>query len=105
MHDFGYQGQYDAFVCNGASRYRCTYEIDDFRLEAVDDFVLRDYLGEGHHQRLLAVLRDILADTRFALPSSLGVRGEQIVERGSMIELCPHRTAAWLADRRRSAES
>jgi hydroxymethylpyrimidine pyrophosphatase-like HAD family hydrolase len=88
MHRFGFRGEFDAFVCNGATRYRCTY-ADDFRVQIVREFSFRDHLGADRYQRLLDVLRSTLEHPRFRLPQSLPLMGEQITDRGSMLNFAP----------------
>jgi hydroxymethylpyrimidine pyrophosphatase-like HAD family hydrolase len=89
LHGFGFRGVFDAFVCNGATRYRCVYEDLQYRLECTDDFILEKELGKEKYARLLAVLRRSLDLDEFRLPSFLELIGDQIVERGSMINVAP----------------
>ena len=89
LHDFGFRGGFDAFVCNGASRYRCSYDDARFRLDAIDDFSLPQALGKDAYAGLLRVLRDALEHVSFRLPESVGIIGPQIVERGSMVNVAP----------------
>jgi phosphomannomutase len=88
LHRFGYRGTFDAFVCNGATRYRCVYGDGGFELELTDDFSLPEFLG-ADYARLVQILRRFLESAEFKLPTSLQVLGEQIVERGSMVNFAP----------------
>lgn len=85
---FGYQGTFDAFICNGASRYRCVYGAT-LRLEPVDEFSLRAYLGDDGFARLLALFDQALTLPELALPAGFPVVGERVIDRGSMINLAP----------------
>ncbi|HWO13709.1 MAG TPA: hypothetical protein VNN80_29605, partial [Polyangiaceae bacterium] len=37
LHAYGYRGEFDAFICNGASRYRCRSGAD-LSVTPVDEF-------------------------------------------------------------------
>jgi hydroxymethylpyrimidine pyrophosphatase-like HAD family hydrolase len=89
LHSFGFRGVFDAFVCNGASRYRCTYEEPTFHLECIDDFSLEKAIGKEPYATLLSVLRSSLSLDEFRLPSFVGVIGDQLIQRGSMVNLAP----------------
>jgi phosphomannomutase len=88
LHAFGYKGSFEAFICNGASRYRCVYG-DALEISAVDEFSLRDYLGAADFAGLLAVLNDALAAEGFVLPDGFPIVGARLIDRGSMINLAP----------------
>jgi phosphomannomutase len=88
LHGFGYRGSFDAFICNGASRYRCDYG-EAFAMVAIDEFSLRAHLGDGDFAGLLALLNDALAAPEFALPQGFPIVGERLIDRGSMINLAP----------------
>jgi hydroxymethylpyrimidine pyrophosphatase-like HAD family hydrolase len=88
LHAFGYRGVFDAFVCNGASRYRC-HSGDALSMEPIDEFSLRAHLGADSFDRLVGLLEELLADRRFALPVELPVLGERIIDRQAMINLAP----------------
>jgi phosphomannomutase len=85
---FGYRGTFDAFICNGASRYRCVY-ADALTLEAVDEFSLDAYLGEAGFHNLLELLDAALAAPELVLPAGFPIVGERVIDRGSMINLAP----------------
>ena len=89
LHAFGFRGVFDAFICNGATRYRCTYGDVRFDLACVDDFSLARALGAEAYARLLDVLSSALALAAFRLPAPVHIIGEQIVERGSMVNVAP----------------
>ncbi|HVZ36448.1 MAG TPA: hypothetical protein VG963_28660 [Polyangiaceae bacterium] len=88
LHAHGFRGEFDAFVCNGASRYRCQCGRG-VELTAVDEFSLRSHLGDAAFARLHQLLRELLEDPRFALPERVGVLGDRIIDRGAMINLAP----------------
>lgn len=89
LHAFGFRGAFDAFVCNGADRYRCTFD-DQVRIEALRTFDMRRYLGDADFEALLQVFHRALAMPEFQLPaSSVAIIGERIEDRGSMINLSP----------------
>lgn len=88
LHGFGFRGSFDAFICNGASRYRCRY-ADALSIEPVDEFSLAGHLGAQGFESLLALLGELLDEPAFALPEDFTVIGERIVDRGSMINLAP----------------
>jgi len=88
LHDFGFRGELDAFLCNGASRYRCTFG-DRLATECIDEFSLRAHLGDVAFQQLNELLRRALATPEFLLPPTVEIAGAQIIDRGSMLNLAP----------------
>lgn len=88
LHAHGYRGEFDAFICNGASRFRCR-SGSTLSVTAVDEFSLRGHLGPERFAALLALLHELLRDPRFALPDSVHVLGERVIDRGAMINLAP----------------
>jgi hydroxymethylpyrimidine pyrophosphatase-like HAD family hydrolase len=87
LHGFGYRGSFDAFLCNGATRYHCECagEVD---VKVVDDFSIGEALGPALHA-VLQVLEQSLSRPEFQLPPGLSVIGERIIDRKSMINLAP----------------
>lgn len=83
---FGFRGELDAFLSNGATRYRCSL-ADHCAIELADEFSFRGHLGEPGYARLLAALRDALE--RFPLPRDVTPLGNRVVDRVSMINFCP----------------
>jgi hydroxymethylpyrimidine pyrophosphatase-like HAD family hydrolase len=88
LYGFGYRKQFDAFLSNGAVRYHCDYSRE-MSVELVSEFNLRDYLGDFDYHFLLKKLSETLEADRFKLPSTLTVLDGRIVDRVSMINLCP----------------
>lgn len=88
LHAHGYRGEFDAFICNGASRYRCQSGAA-LRVTAVDEFSLRGHLGANQFAELVGLLEELLADRRFALPANVPILGERIIDREAMINLAP----------------
>lgn len=88
LHAHGFRGQFDAFLCNGALRYRCRCE-NELELTLLEEFSMRSHLGEWSFGVLLQLLGELLEDPRFALPKEVSVVGERIVDRRGMINLAP----------------
>ncbi len=88
LYDFGFRKQFDAFVSNGAVRYHCDYS-SEMSIRMVSEFNIRNYLGEDRYTFLLKVLNKTLNMKEFSLPDSLTIRDNRIVDRVSMINLCP----------------
>jgi phosphomannomutase len=88
LHEFGYRGEIDAFLCNGARRYRCAFD-GGLSVRLLRDFDLREHLGEADFAALLGALQGLLDEEEFRLPPPLRVIGERIVERGAMINFTP----------------
>jgi len=89
LHDFGFRGTFDAFVCNGSDRYRCTIG-DIVRIDALRRFDLRQHLGVEDFKRLIAIIEGALALPEFQIPHvDLGLVGDRLHDRGSMINVAP----------------
>jgi phosphomannomutase len=88
LYDFGFRKQFDAFVSNGAVRYHCDYSVE-MSIRMISEFNIRNYLGEENYSFLLKVLNETLNMEQFRLPGSLTIRDNRIVDRVSMINLCP----------------
>jgi hydroxymethylpyrimidine pyrophosphatase-like HAD family hydrolase len=88
LHAMGFRGGFDAFLCNGASRYHCDCG-ERLEVKVVEDFAIDDHLGPELTGALLAILERSLAEPDFQLPPPLGVIGERIIHRKSMINLAP----------------
>jgi hypothetical protein len=84
----GFRGDFDAFVCNGAARYRC-HSGETLELTEVDGFSLQRHLGGDGFVRLMAKLHALLDEPSFALPPECVVLGERVVDRASMINFAP----------------
>ncbi len=88
LYAFGVRATLDAFVCNGSDRYRCdlgaTYSIRPLRT-----FSLCQHLGDADYRLLREVLQRALERDEFRLPDPALILGEQVVDRGSMINLAP----------------
>jgi hypothetical protein len=87
-HAHGFRGRFDAFLCNGALRYRCCCE-DELEVTLVEEFSLRSHLGDWAFGALQQLLGELLEDRRFLLPAEVSVVGERIVDRRGMINLAP----------------
>lgn len=87
LHAHGYRGQFDAFLCNGASRYRCICG-DDLSVDPVDEFSLRDHLGP-QFESLWALLERLSTSNAFSLSGDLQPFGSVLVDRDAMINFAP----------------
>lgn len=88
LYDFGFCKQFDAFLSNGAMRYYCDYS-KGMSIKLISEFNIRDHLGETNYKYLLKVLVETLKMDKFQLPLTLKILDGRIVDRGSMINLCP----------------
>jgi hydroxymethylpyrimidine pyrophosphatase-like HAD family hydrolase len=105
LHAHGYRGEFDAFICNGASRYRCRSGAE-LSVTPVDEFSLERHLGKQRFAALSALLDEMLADPRFALPASVPIVGPRLVDRQAMINIAPsgRQRGALSAEARESRE-
>jgi hydroxymethylpyrimidine pyrophosphatase-like HAD family hydrolase len=88
LHAYGYRGEFDAFICNGASRYRCR-SADQLVVAPVDEFSLSAHLGAARFAALTELLDGLWSDERFALPADVPVAGPRIIDRQAMINVAP----------------
>ncbi|HEU4578971.1 MAG TPA: hypothetical protein VFS67_11990 [Polyangiaceae bacterium] len=88
LHAHGFRGEFEAFLCNGALRYRCRCN-SQLELTLVDEFSLRSHLGDWGFQALDILLRELLEDPEFQLPPEVSVVGDRIIDRRGMINLAP----------------
>jgi phosphomannomutase len=88
LYEYGYRGQFEAFLSNGAIHYRCDYS-EGMSVKVVSEFNLREYLGESDYGLIKKTLNKILRLKKFRLGESLQVIGRRITDRGSMINFCP----------------
>ncbi len=88
LYDHGFRGKFDAFVSNGAVHYHCDYSTE-MSIELVSEFNIRNYLGEDDYARLMNILSETLTLEKFNLPSDLKIVDNRLVDRVSMINLCP----------------
>src|SRR5215204_1511352 len=84
----GFSGKFNAFLGNGAIHYFCDYS-DRLKIETVSAFNIRAFLGEEHFQQIIEILNETLQLPGFSLPASIEASVDQVVFRGSMINLCP----------------
>ena len=88
LHRFGFRGRFEAFLSNGAMHFRCDYS-GSLSVEPVSAFDIRVYLGDSDYKFLIDVLNETLELPDFQLSPPLRIMGERIIDRGSMINLCP----------------
>lgn len=88
MHEFGFRGEFDGFLCNGATRYRCKFS-DEVSIETIRDFDFREYLGEDDFKLMLSVIEETLKMKEFELPPPMTVIGRQVTFRHSMVNVAP----------------
>ena len=93
MHEYGFRGQFDAFISNGAIHYHCDYstirgnsefDIQD-HIKLVSEFNILEHLGEEDYKTLIDTLSETLEFPQFQLPEPITVMGETIVDRVSML--------------------
>jgi hypothetical protein len=88
LWDFGCRRNFDAFVSNGSAHFRCPFS-SHFSIDEVSIFDFGKHLGADGFERLMNELRAILESEEFQLPESVIVIGEQIGNRGSMVNCVP----------------
>jgi hypothetical protein len=88
LHGYGYRGSFDAFLCNGPTRYRCEI-ADTVSTQLIRGFEMREHLGTAGFNDLLRVCEETLNREEFRLPPPMRVIGERIVDRVSMINVAP----------------
>ncbi|MFO7557281.1 MAG: hypothetical protein R6X10_00490 [Desulfobacterales bacterium] len=88
LFQYGYRGQFDAFLSNGAIQYRCDFSKKR-SIEVVKSFNIREYLGEKDYGFLIETLEKTHALPEFKLPPPLEVVGEPIAFRDSMVNFAP----------------
>lgn len=88
LFDHGFRGRFDAFVSNGAVHYHCDYS-KGMSIDLISEFNIRKYLGENDYSHLMDVLSETLMMEEFRLPADLKIVDNRIVDRISMINLCP----------------
>lgn len=88
LWDFGCRRDFDAFVSNGSAHYRCPFSTH-FAIDEVSVFDFEKHLGNEGFKRVIRELETILDSEHFRLPSSVAVLGEQIGNRGSMVNCVP----------------
>jgi len=88
LYEMGFRRDFDAFLSNGGTHYRCPYS-KEFAINLVEEFDFRKHLGEDDYATMVSALKDVLNDEKFKLPSSCKVIGERIVDRRSMLNFAP----------------
>jgi len=90
LWELGLRRDFDAYLSNGATRYACRYSQGP-AVELVEDFSIREHLGEADYATLMDVLHTVLRAPEFAIPAELRpFPGETtIVDRGSMVNFTP----------------
>lgn len=88
LYGFGFRGAFDAFLCNGSTRYRCELG-DEISVTQIRQFDIRKHLGNERFAALLRVIQEMLDSDDFCLPGTMRVIGERIVDRVSMINVAP----------------
>ncbi len=85
---YGYRGEFEAFVSNGASHYHCRY-TDQPHIETVNEFDIKAHLGTEGFGLLEDTLEEVIKSSEFALGEKVKIMGKQIVDRGSMVNFAP----------------
>jgi phosphomannomutase len=88
LEHYKFKGFFDAFVSNGAIRYRCDYSSEMSLIE-IERFDIRNHLGEDGYAFLISALDQALQRPEFRLPPPLKILGDVIAHRISMVNLCP----------------
>ncbi|HEX9746709.1 MAG TPA: hypothetical protein VGB30_14925 [bacterium] len=88
LFEHGYRNQFDAYISNGAIRYRCDYR-NELSMEKIYEFIFTDHLGDERYAFLNSALSETLAMDEFQLPDTIRILPNRIVDRRSMINLCP----------------
>src|SRR6187401_357215 len=86
LHAYGYRGEFDAFICNGASRYRCRSGAD-LSVTPVDEFSMAAHLGPARYATLCSLLDGLWQNPHFALPDSVPIVGPRIIDRQAMFNI------------------
>jgi len=88
LYEFGYRGSFDAFLCNGPTRYHCDLS-EKVSTKLIRSFEMRTHLGEARFQEMLRIIQTVLDLDEFRLPPPMQIIGERIVDRTSMINVAP----------------
>lgn len=88
LHGFGFRGTFDAFLCNGPTRYQCEL-LEQTSVKLLRHFSMQEYLGEERFGEFLRVIAVALDMDEFRLPPPMRVIGDRIVDRVSMINVAP----------------
>jgi len=88
MYNYGFRSKFEAYLSNGAMQYYCDYTISKY-IKLKSQFILKDYLGEFEYAYLIDALQEILDNDNFRLPDNVTLFDDRLVDRVSMINLCP----------------
>lgn len=88
LHEFGYRGTFDAFLCNGPTRYRCQLS-DSISTTLLRHFAMKEHLGAEKFARMMQIVQATLDREEFRLPPPMRVIGDLIIDRESMINVAP----------------
>ncbi|HJQ84298.1 MAG TPA: hypothetical protein VKA21_09500 [Candidatus Binatia bacterium] len=88
LHGFGFRGAFDAFLCNGSTRYRCDLG-ERLAVTLIRQFDFRDHLGNERFAAVLDAVHAMLDADEFRLPDGMRVIGDRIVDRVSMVNVAP----------------
>lgn len=88
LHELGYRGSFDAFLCNGPTRYRCDL-FDNVSVALLRHFEMKEHLGAEGFEKMMKIVRETLDREEFRLPPPMKVIGDLIIDRGSMVNVAP----------------
>lgn len=88
LWEYGFRGDFEAFLSNGSAHYRCEYRREP-SLVKIEEFNFRRHFGDEDYAELLETTEAILDDAAFRLPPPLRVLGERLVDRSSMLNVTP----------------
>lgn len=88
LHEFGYRGSFDAFLCNGPTRYRCDLS-GEISVALLRHFSMKEHLGAQQFARMMKIVQGVLDQEEFRLPPPMRVIGDLIIDRESMVNVAP----------------
>jgi len=88
LHEFGYRGTFDAFLCNGPTRYHCDLSRG-ISVTLVRHFAMKEHMGAEKFERMMKIVQATLDREEFRLPPPMRVIGDLIIDRESMVNVAP----------------
>lgn len=88
LWESGFRKDFDAFLANGGLHCRCNFSRD-YSIDELEQFDFGKHLGTENYSYLIGVLKGVLSGDRFRLPESQSIVGEQIINRGPMVNFAP----------------
>ena len=88
LFEYGFRGQFDAFISNGAMHYHCDFSNGP-QVREIDVFDIHRHLGDQAYEFVLDTLAQTSRLPQFRLPDHLKIFGETIANRISMVNFSP----------------